>query len=190
MSGRAPGSFEHPPLAPLQALLERLRAAGLPHALGGSGLLAIHGLVDGARDWDLAVDADIDALAAACQGLEFSRHGNGGCHADHKLGFAHQRIELIARFAFFVAGGVVRVPHRVTGTWRGVPLGSLTAWAAAYALMGELEGSARRRERAELCFARLAKRPAEPEVLAELLAQPLPAALGSRLAALALARSG
>lgn len=190
MSEAAPDRFEHPPLEPLRALLERLRAARIPHALGGSGLLATHGLVAEVRDWDLTVDADIETLATACAGLEFSRHGNSGCHADHKLSFERERVELIAGFAFFVPDGVVRVPHRVTGAWRGIPLASLTAWAAAYALMGELEDSRRRRERAEACFARLANRPPEPDVLAELLAQPLPSALGRRLAALRVAPRG
>jgi hypothetical protein len=169
----------------LHAILARLAGAGLPHALGASGLLAAHGLVDRVKDWDVTVDADLDAIAAACEGLAFTRHGNSGCHADHKLGLDAERVELIARFAFFVPGGVVTIPTRVTGTWQGVPLGSPTAWAAAYALMGELEDSARRRGRAELLFGWLAGQPPEHEVLAELRAQPLPAGLANRLAKLA-----
>ncbi|MEO5619208.1 MAG: hypothetical protein ABIS67_15670 [Candidatus Eisenbacteria bacterium] len=37
----SPGApVDHPPLAPLLAVLDRLRARNLPHALGASGLLA------------------------------------------------------------------------------------------------------------------------------------------------------
>jgi len=168
----------------LLALLARLRQHRLPHALGASGLLAALGLVDRVNDWDVTVEAPIEALEAACAGLEFTRHGNSGCHADHKLGFAKERIELIADFAFFVPGGVVRIPTLVTGSWRGIPVGSPTAWAVAYALMGELEGSLRRRERAEALFGWLAGSRGEPEARARLGAQPLPDGLARRLESL------
>jgi hypothetical protein len=186
VSAGLPGApeLDLPPIEPLHALLARLDRAGLPHALGASGLLAAHGLVQRVNDWDVTVDADIGELAAACDGLEFTRHGNSGCHADHKLGFEGARIELIARFSFFVPGGVVRIPMPVTGRWRDVPLGSPTAWAAAYALMGELEDSPRRRERADLWFGWLRHRAPERPVLEALRAQPLPAEIDARLAAL------
>lgn len=173
-----------PPIEPLIELLARLERANLRHALGASGLLAAHGLVREVNDWDVTVDASIDALAAACAGLPFERFGNGGVHADHKLTFPAERTELIADFAFFTAGGVVRIPVTVTGRWRGIPLGSPTAWAAAYALMGELEDSARRRERAELLFEWLRARPRENQILAALLAQPVTESLRARLRAL------
>jgi hypothetical protein len=177
-----PAGIDHPPFPPLLEMLERLRAQGLPHALGASGLLAALGLIREVNDWDVTVDAPIEKVEAACAGLEFSWHGHSGCHADHKLGFERERIELIADFAFFVPGGIVRIPTVVTGTWQGIPVGSPAAWAAAYALMGELDGDARRRERAELLFAWLASGPAEPDASARLLAQPLPEELARRLA--------
>jgi hypothetical protein len=182
---RGEALLEHPPWEPLHAVAVHLDRAGLSFALGASGLLAAHGLVSRVNDWDLTVEADLDAIAEACAGFEFTRHGNTGCHADHKLGLEHERVELIARFAFFVPGGVVRIPTRVTGSWRGIPLGSPLAWAAAYALMGELEDSPRRRERAELLFEWLPSRPPETVVIAELLAQPLPRGLAARIRALA-----
>ena len=175
------GGIEHPPLAPLERLLERLRAHGLAHALGGSGLLAALGLVDRVRDWDVTVAASIESLEAACAGLDYARFGSDGCHADHKLTFERESVELIANFAFSVPGGVVAIPTLVTGHWRGIPLGSPTAWAVAYALMGELEDSARRRERAALLFEWLASQPPEREVIDALLAQPLPPTFHARL---------
>lgn len=176
----------HPPLAPLHLALARLEAAGIPHALGASGLCASLGLVPVVNDWDVTVEADLDTLAEIFAGQPHERFGNSGCHADHKLNLEAGGIELIARFAFFVDGGIVRIPTRVTGRWQGVPVGAPEGWAVAYALMGELEDSARRRERAELLFAHLVRHGADGEVVRLLLAEPLPAALAARLEALPL----
>ncbi len=178
----------HPPLAPLLGALARLRDAGVPHALGASGLCASLGLVDSVNDWDVTCEADLDTLAALFADQPHERFGNSGCHADHKLNLEGGGIELIARFAFFVEGGIVRIPTRVTGEWNGVPVGSPEAWAAAYWLMGELEDSARRRDRAERLFAHLERVGADGEIVRLLLAQPLPVALASRLEALPLGR--
>lgn len=175
-----------PPVAPLRAALARLAGAGVPHALGGSGLLAAYGLVDRVNDWDVTVDADLDTLAALFADQPRERFGNSGCHADHKLNLDGNGIELIARFAFFVEGGVVRIPTRVTREWNGLPVGSPEGWAVAYAIMGELDQAPRRTERSERLLAWLAANGADAEALAFLLAQPLPAALAARLAALPL----
>jgi len=175
------GPIDHPPLEPLRSLIARLEAARFPHALGGSGLLAALGLVTRVNDWDVTVEAGIDALVAACARLKFERFGNNGCHADHKLSFARERTELISEFAFFVPGGAIRIPVRVSATWNGLPVGSPTAWAAAYALLGELDREPRRLERAELLFGWLEHRTPETEVIDALLAQPLPAPLAWRI---------
>jgi hypothetical protein len=74
-----------PPLEPLRAVLARLEAAGVPHALGGSGLLAALGLVERVNDWDVTCDADLDTLANLFADSPHERFGNSGCHADHKL---------------------------------------------------------------------------------------------------------
>ncbi len=176
----------HPPLAPLHAALARLEHAGIPHALGASGLCAVLGLVDRVNDWDVTCEADLDSLAALFADRPHERFGNSGCHADHKLNLEDNGIELIARFAFFVPGGVVHIPTRVSGRWNGVPVGSPEAWAAAYWLMGELEDSERRRARATLLFGHLERTGADGEVVRLLLAQPLPATLAARFEALPL----
>lgn len=185
-------TLDAPPFAPLRDLLATLDRAGLRYAIGASGLLAALGLVTKVNDWDVQVDASIDDLERACAGFGYERFGNDRVHADHKLSFDAERVELIANFAFFTpdprggsgGAGVVTIPFAVTGTWQGVPLASPTAWAAAYALMGELEDSARRRERAERLFGWLAGRAPERGVIDALLAQPLPETLAARLSAL------
>ncbi len=166
-----------PPLAPLREVVERLEGAGIACALGGSGLLMALGLVEQVHDWDLTTDASPAAVLAALAGRDLVLHGNSGDHADHKVVTAGGAIEVIARFAFRVPGGVARIPTIVSGRWRGVPLGSAEAWAAAYVLLG-------RPAKAELLFAHLARRGAEPSALRTLLAQPLPRALAARLRAL------
>jgi hypothetical protein len=166
-----------PPFPPLADASRRLAAAAIPHALGASGLLCAHGLADHARDWDVTVEADRDDVEPLFADLAPRFVGSSGVHADSKLVLHGGTVELILRFAFVVPGGIVRVPTLVDGTWRGIPLGALEAWAAAYALLGRAEKSAR-------VFARLAERGARPEALAALLSQPLPAELAARLLAL------
>lgn len=177
----------HPPLAPLREALAKLAAAGIPHALGASGLCAALGLVERVHDWDVTCEADLAALEACFAGEPAASSGNSGCHADHKLVLRDGEIELIARFAFFAGGRVVRIPTRVTRDWLGLPVGSPEAWAVAYALMGEFDDVTqreRRRARAETLFAWLAEHGAEPAAVRELLAEPLPAELATRLGAL------
>jgi hypothetical protein len=173
----APEAEALPPLAPLADASRRLAAAGIPHALGASGLLFAHGLSDHARDWDVTVEADRADVEPLFADLMPRFVGSSGVHADSKLVLHGGVVELILRFAFLVPGGIVRVPTLVDGTWRGIPLGALEAWAAAYTLLG-------RTEKAERVFARLAERGARPSALAEVLRQPLPADLAARLAAL------
>jgi hypothetical protein len=176
-----------PPLEPLRRALARLAAAGIPHALGASGLCAALGLVDRVNDWDVTCEASLPELVALFHEEPHATFGNSGCHADHKLNLEGGTIELIARFAFFVPGGVVRIPTRVSRRWQELPVGSPEAWAVAYALMGELEDSARRRERAALLFGWLEAHGADAPTVRELLAQPLPDSIAARLSALPVA---
>ncbi len=182
-------SIPTPPLAPLARVLTVLGEAGVPHALGASGLCAALGLVERVHDWDVTCEADPDALAALFAAEPHERFGNSGCHADHKVNLRGGEIELIARFAFFVPGGIVHIPTRVSRHWQGVPVGSPEGWAVAYALMGALEVSpkqSQREHRANLLFVHLAAHGADRECVALLLAEPLPAPLARRVAALPL----
>jgi hypothetical protein len=171
----------------LRAALAQLSSAGIPHALGASGLCAALGLVDRVNDWDVTCDADLATLEALFADEPGESFGNSGCHADHKRNLRGGEIELIAQFAFFVGDGIVRIPTRVTRHWNGVPVGSPEAWAVAYALMGALDDEAhreRRRARAELLFGWLAEHGADGETLRVLLDEPLPDRLAARLSAL------
>lgn len=182
--------IDTPPLEPLRDLLARLDRAGLHGVLGGSGLLAAHGLVDRVNDWDVTVDCEVGALRAACDGLEYGFFGHNGCHADHKLTFERERVELIPRLAYFVPDGVVHIPGNETRRWQGLPVGSPSGWAVAYALLGAAESSARRLERAEALFDWMRRHGADPAGHAALLREPLPHALRERLLALPVSPAG
>ncbi len=176
-----------PPLEGLRTLTARLDEAGVPWAVGGSGLLAAYGLVERVNDWDVQVESGPELLRGLFSDVPHSFHGHGGCHADWKLGFENERIELIPRFAFFVPGAVVRIPLHVSRAWRGFPIAGPEAWACAYALMGlydELALRARRAERAERLLAWLTEHGADASRLDEVLREPLPGVVRARLEAL------
>ncbi len=168
-----------PTREPLEAVAARLRAAGIPFALGGSALLHAIGLESRVGDWDLTTDAEVDDVALALDDLEPARHGHSGVHADHKLVCFGGTVEVICRMAFFTPGGIVRIPTVATATWEGHPVGSPAAWAVAYALMaGEKAGY---ESKAERLFAWTVGRITEAERSA-LAREPVPAAIAARLA--------
>ena len=176
-----------PPVEGLRRVTERLDAAGIAWAVGASGLLASLGLVDEVNDWDVQVEVDPTEVRVLYMDLPYAFHGHGGCHADWKLAFATEKTELIPRFAFFVPDGVVRVRMHVSDTWRGLPIASPESWACAYAIMGMLDEPSlreRRAARSEMLFAWLEKNGADDARVKELLAEPLPESIATRLAAL------
>ncbi len=177
----------HPPVWPLQSKLMRLRDAGLVHALGGSALLGALGLATRANDWDVTVDADVEALRRVFEREPCEYFGNSGCHADHKLTWHDERIELIPRMAFFAPDGIVRIPTVVTRKWAGLPVGSPAAWYAAYWLLGALEKDDRRFEKAAQLAAWIAEHGADAAGVSALLAEPLPAELRAAIEAFPLA---
>jgi len=176
-----------PPMEPLRRLTARLDAAAMPWAVGASALLASLGLVDEVNDWDVQLETSPDELRAVFAGEDFTFHGHGGCHADWKLAFAAARTELIAQFAFFVPGGIVKIPLHMSGSWNGLPMAGIEAWACAYSLMGELDEPVlreRRARRADLLFEHLGRSGAVSAHIEELLEQPLPPRLAARLVGL------
>jgi hypothetical protein len=135
------------------------------------------------RDWDLTADASLEQLLPLAGGWPFETAGSSGVHADAKLMFPAQSIEVIARFAFQGPGGVIRIPTVISDRWRDVPLGSPEAWLAAYHL---LERPAKR----DLLLAHLRAHGHDPRVVQRLLAQPLPAELAGMLASLGRPQGG
>jgi hypothetical protein len=171
----APGAT--PPLEPLREVVELLAAGGIRCALGASGLLHALGLADHVGDWDLTTDEPIERVRPLLAGLAPEHVGPSGIHADQKLVTHDGQVELIVRMALVTEGGVCRIPARVSGEWRGIPLASAEVWGAAYTLLG-------RAGKADRLFAHLSERGADRGALAEILKQPLPESLSRRLRAL------
>ncbi len=164
-----------PPFGLLEDVSRRLTAGGVQSALGASGLLYAHGLVDHVGDWDVTVEGTRAAIEPLVADLAPRFVGSSGVHADSKLVLHDAQVELILDFAFVVENGAIaRMPTLVAGEWRGIPLAALEVWAVAYTLLG-------RTAKAELVFARLAETGADPEVLARLALEPLPASLAGWL---------
>lgn len=167
-----------PPLEPLQRVVRALAAAGIPAALGGSGLLYSLGLIESVRDWDLTTEAALDQVTAALGALPW-RHAPTGDQA-YATAFrlsvtpAGAEIDLMGRFAIRCATGVVWLPTIVTGELEGVPVGSPEIWAAAYWLMG-------RHAKADLLNDYCRRRGVRSEIQAFLQAQPLPEAIRTRV---------
>ncbi len=163
-----------PPFVLLEDASHRLTAAGVTHALGASGLLYAHNLVDHVGDWDVTVEGDRAAIEPLVADLAPRFVGSSGVHADSKLVLHDGQVELILLFAFRVGERVARIPTIVAGTWRGIPLGALEPWAVAYTLLG-------RTAKAELLFERLERDGVDPVAREIVLAEPLPDALVARL---------
>ncbi|GAA0536081.1 hypothetical protein GCM10011581_24280 [Saccharopolyspora subtropica] len=137
-----------PPLHVVTAVCAALQSRGAVVALGGSGLLAGLGLVDRVRDWDLTTDADADLVREALGEGQWPFRAAEVRDGGHRIGErfvieTDHEVEVWVGFAAVVDGRVVRFPTRVTGHWRGLPLGDPDVWARVYRAIG-------RPERAEL----------------------------------------
>jgi hypothetical protein len=138
-----------PPLTGLRAAVAALEAAGLEVALGGSGLLAAHGLVERVGDWDLTTDASLDAVLEALAAGEVpvfaARDGapDEAPYASEALLSLAGSVDLIVGFAILDDDGTaVRLPTRVSGRWNDLPLGDLAVWEQAYVLLGRADRAA------------------------------------------------
>jgi hypothetical protein len=142
-------SLRTPPLSGVRAAVAALEAAGLEVALGGSGLLAAHGLVERVGDWDLTTDASFDAVLEALALGEVpvfaARDGapDEAPHASEALLSLAGGVDLIIGFALLDDGGArIPLPTRVSGRWNDLPLGDLSVWEQAYNLLGRTDRAA------------------------------------------------
>ena len=135
-----------PGLEALEAICRRLSAAGIEHALGGSGLLAAHGFPIRCRDWDLLTEAPLDSIKDALSGLELRILGSSPAYpSDYlvQLAAGERCVEIIGRFAIRTPTGLVRIPTRVAGHRGAVPLCDPRDWLRAYRAMARVDESGR-----------------------------------------------
>ncbi len=167
-----------PPFEPLLRVHRALEQAGIPHALGGSGLLFHLGLCEAVRDWDVTTDEPWERVRPALAGLTFELILPRGVYATEAMGRVQLdgcELDVMARFAVRTSGGVCRIPTIATGEWRGVPLGCPEAWAVAYLLLD-------REERAAALLEHLGRNGGCAGSVARMLKEPLPAHVRARLA--------
>lgn len=136
-----PASADPSGLSDLIGVSKQLTEAGIVHALGGTGLLFALGFQVCPRDWDLLTDAPVKRVAPALSGWTMEQAGpSADFPSDYLIRLqAHQsRIEIIGRFAIASGDGVLRIPTRVAGTFRGIPLGHPADWILAYRAIASL----------------------------------------------------
>lgn len=118
-----------------------MQAQGLSPALGGSGLLVALGLTDTAHDWDVTVDAPVATVYAALDGGGFTyteATAGDGVYATGRryvIDGVDHHIDLLVGFALRGPAGVEKLPTRISGTWRGIPLADPVVWERAYTLL-------------------------------------------------------
>lgn len=132
-----------PPLETVRALQAALAEAGVASVVGGSGLLAALELVTEARDWDLVLPAGsletAERVLAALE-LEATRapvgHPLYATEAMLAVDAGDHTIDVLVGFAVRTPDGVVAIPARQGGVWRGLMMARADDWAVAYRAMG------------------------------------------------------
>ena len=126
--------------ADLVALSAALRAEGIPHALGGSGLMHFLGIDVDVHDWDVTTDAPEFELLTVVRRYPHERLGHAGPYCSRyafALSVGESTIDLIGGFAVRDGRGIVECRTIVTGTHETIPLGSPAEWARVYRALGE-----------------------------------------------------
>ena len=120
--------------AALEAVAARLRAAGVPFLLGGSGLLWALGLDVEVRDLDLMLRAGDRARFEAAAGdwlVSVTTDPGPVLTSAWKATLAVDGVEVEGLGGLGFADGR-ELPFRSGGEWRGVPLAAPEIWWAAY----------------------------------------------------------
>jgi len=139
-----------PPLDAVRAVQSALADAGLPSVVGGSALLASLGLpIEAVRDWDVVVDADPEAVAAALAGLPHpvtTAPSPAPAPYDSEallvVDAGEHTVDVIVRFRLRTPEGVIRVPAQAGGSWNGLVMARAEEWSAAYRAMGRPDRAA------------------------------------------------
>jgi hypothetical protein len=129
-----------PDWASLLAVSSALTAAGVSHALGGSGLLQFLGADIEANDWDITTDApesDVTGVVRRFAHRRLERIPPFESEYAYKLSVGSGTVDLLGGFAVFDGHEVVRCRTIVTGYRDGVPLGSPSEWAKMYRALGD-----------------------------------------------------
>jgi hypothetical protein len=125
----------------LLAVAARLDGAGVPFALGGSGLLCALGLADDVADLDLMLqptsrDALREAAGAWWRGLDASASERFASAFRARLDVGGIEVDAIGGFSLRRGARIVRLPFRQETWWTldgvGVPLAPVEQWWLIY----------------------------------------------------------
>ena len=131
--------FPHPSLTALHLVSTTLTRARIPHALGGSGLLAALGLADRVRDWDLTTDCSPQEVLGSLPNVGAAVLGPNGPFLTQglvRLNLDGAAFDIICRFAIRHERGAWAFPTIRGGIWQAVPLSRPEPWLVAYMLLG------------------------------------------------------
>ncbi|MEE4296728.1 MAG: hypothetical protein V2J20_08945 [Wenzhouxiangella sp.] len=143
--------IEDPPgLAQLILVSRALSGAGVVHGLGGTGLLFALGFNVRPRDWDILTDAPLEHIKLALASHPITQVEQSATFpSDYlvEIPADGSGVEIIGGFTIATPARVLRIPTRVTGRFRGVPLSHPADWILAYRAMELLHGANDRDDR-------------------------------------------
>ena len=137
-ANRAVAKRDYPGLSELVSVSEALSGAGVVHALGGTGLLFGLGFDVEPRDWDILTEAPVEHIKLALRDWPIRLAGPSRFFpSDYlvQIPVGESNIEIIGNFAIAAPGRVFRIPTRIRGRFRGIPLSHPADWILAYRAM-------------------------------------------------------
>jgi hypothetical protein len=122
----------------VRQIIDAIEHAGLPAAIGGSGLLAALGLVDDVRDWDVTTEGDADVVDAALRTCGYPvtlappDDPRYLTKVHYLVDAGDHEVDVMVDFAVVAPDGTEAFATRITRIWRGLPIGDPETWARAY----------------------------------------------------------
>lgn len=156
----------------------QLESSNIKYALGGSGMLLSLGLTDTVNDWDIMTDTPKEHILKALQ--HFTIKETTGAEypfgTEYKLAIHGDdpQVEILGKFAIYNDQQLCNIPTIPATIWQGVQVSAPEVWYVAYALM-------ERTAKADLLLEYLKGKPANKDVINQLMKEPLPEFIAQQL---------
>ena len=129
-------SANTPSLSVLQLVSQRFATHHIEHALGGSGLLYVFGLIENVKDWDITVESPVEDVIRALGDLDYEKiPNNEQFKSDYLIKVVHGQteIDIIGNFRILREDGFLhRVPVKISRKWNDIPVADPYEWMIAY----------------------------------------------------------